>query len=227
MTGPRTSEALVAFPLPDITGDGDFMTAVPSEDPANIFGFETTVNGEAVDTELHQYAFATNIDYTAFLEDLGVPLTAVRGSETQTAINGLDDEQKAELLHRGLVIPMEYGYRAGHADRVLRRCGRCARPISWEASFPAGETVVVEHQYKPERGRHGGSDLPRRGLRGLRSGDRVQAKKYCTDEPLHQRGEEDTARSGRALWRAVHRELDQLHVVDGDRTGAGRSGRST
>src|SRR4051794_15808858 len=34
--------ALIAFPMPDITGDGDFTVAIPTEDPENIFGFATT-----------------------------------------------------------------------------------------------------------------------------------------------------------------------------------------
>ena len=38
--------ALIAFPLPDITGDGDFMVAIPTEDPVNIFGFKTTFDGK-------------------------------------------------------------------------------------------------------------------------------------------------------------------------------------
>ena len=46
--------ALVAFPLPDITGSVDFMVSVPSEDPENIFGFATSFAGTPVEAELHQ-----------------------------------------------------------------------------------------------------------------------------------------------------------------------------
>ena len=38
---------LVAFPMPDIKGDIDFMVAVPVDDPENFLGFETTVDGQA------------------------------------------------------------------------------------------------------------------------------------------------------------------------------------
>lgn len=179
--GAEDQEALVAFPLPDITGDGDFMTAVPSEDPANIFGFETTVNGEAVDTELHQYAFATNIDYTAFLQDLGVPLLPF-GQETQTAINGLDDEQKAELLHRGLVIPMEYDIGQGMQTEYVP-VWTLRSSYSWEASFPAGETVVVEHQYRPSVGGTVAVTFLGEGYEDY-DPKTEYAKKYCTDEPF-------------------------------------------
>ena len=36
---------LVAFPMPDIKGDIDFMVAVPVDDPENFLGFQTTVDG--------------------------------------------------------------------------------------------------------------------------------------------------------------------------------------
>lgn len=177
--GAEDQEALVAFPLPDITGDGDFMTAVPSEDPANIFGFETTVNGEPVQSELHQYAFATNIDYTAFLEDLGVPLLPF-GQATQVAIDALDDEQKAELLHRGLVIPMEYDIGQGMQTEYVP-VWTLRSTYSWEASFPAGETVVVEHQYKPSVGGTVAVTFLGEGYDDY-DPKTEYAKKYCTDD---------------------------------------------
>src|SRR4051812_33053070 len=42
----KDQHALVAFPLPDITGEGDFMVSIPQEDTANIFGFTTTFEGK-------------------------------------------------------------------------------------------------------------------------------------------------------------------------------------
>src|SRR5262249_47354907 len=65
--GKSAQHALVAFPLPDITGDGDFMVSVPNEDANNLFGFETTFEGKPVQSVLHQYAFAVGIDQTALL----------------------------------------------------------------------------------------------------------------------------------------------------------------
>ena len=87
--GTEDEHALVAFPLPDIQGDGDFMVSVPSEDPANIFGFSTTFNGKPVDVELHQYAFSYGVDQTEVLEELGVPLTPY-GQATSEALEALD-----------------------------------------------------------------------------------------------------------------------------------------
>jgi len=91
---------------PEITGEGDFMGQVPSEDPENIFGFKTTFNGEPVETTLHQYVFAFGIDQTALLQDLGVPLIPF-GEATTEALNALPDADKANLARRPLggVVP--------------------------------------------------------------------------------------------------------------------------
>ena len=43
--GETDETALVAFPLPDITGSGDFMVSIPTSSTDNIFGFTTTFNG--------------------------------------------------------------------------------------------------------------------------------------------------------------------------------------
>ncbi|HEV2515015.1 MAG TPA: DUF4424 domain-containing protein [Devosia sp.] len=148
--GAEDTDALVAFPMPDITGSGDFMVAIPTEDPENIFGFETLVNGEPVAAELHQYVFATNIDYTQYLTDLGLPLTPY-GDATVKAINALDAATKQELLHRALVIPMEFDQGQGMQTEYWP-VWTLRSTYSWEAQFPAGETVTVEHQYKPSVG---------------------------------------------------------------------------
>jgi hypothetical protein len=141
---------LVAFPMPDITGSPDFMTSVPTDDPENLFGFQTTFNGEPVDASLHQYAFAVDIDQSAYLRDRGIPLTPQLPA-TQEAINGLSDADKQDLFRRGLALPMEYDAGQGmQTDYVPTWTLKST--YSWEATFPAGQTVEVVHTYKPSVG---------------------------------------------------------------------------
>ena len=177
--GAEDTDALVAFPMPDITGDGDFMVAIPTEDPQNIFGFQTLVNGEPVSAELHQYVFATNIDYTQYLTDLGLPLTPY-GEATVTAINALDEATKKELLHRALVIPMEFDQGQGMQTEYWP-VWTLRSTYSWEAHFPAGKTVVVEHQYKPSVGGTVAVTFLAEPSEGY---DRAAEykQKYCTDD---------------------------------------------
>jgi len=66
---------LVAFPMPEIEGgalsDGDI--AIPTDDPENILGFSTTVDGKRVTTHVEQRVRAQGIDRTDMLRGLGIP----------------------------------------------------------------------------------------------------------------------------------------------------------
>jgi hypothetical protein len=180
--GDADEPTLVAFPMPDITGSPDFMVSVPTFDPENIFGFETTVNGEPVEAELHQYAFANNIEYTDFLLDLGLPL-APHTRETVDAVNALSDEQKAELMHNGLVIPMEYSTDPDGKIWVTDYypAWTLRSTYSWETVFPAGKEVVVEHSYTPGVGGTVATTFmaePSEGYDPMA----VAQQKYCVDD---------------------------------------------
>jgi hypothetical protein len=143
-------QTLVAFPLPDITGDGDFMFNIPTEDTENLFGFTTTFDGKPAKSTLHQYAFAVGIDQTKLLTSLGVPLTPF-GQETITALNALPDDDRANLLRLGMVIPMIYD--SGNGEQTdYTPVWTLRSTYSWEADFKAGETVEVVHSYKPSVG---------------------------------------------------------------------------
>lgn len=148
--GAEDQTVLIAFPMPDITGSGDFMVNVPTEGEDNIFGFETTFEGEPVDATLHQYVFAHGIEYTDLLRDLGVPLIPYGQATTET-LNALDESQQGELARVGLVIPMEYDSGQGW-QRDYVPVWTLRSTYSWEATFPAGETVTVEHRYTPSVG---------------------------------------------------------------------------
>jgi hypothetical protein len=175
---------LVAFPMPDITGDGDFMVGIPTEDPENIFGFKTTFNGKPVDAVLHQYAFANNIDYSEELKKLGIPL-APFGQETLAALNALSDADKAKLTGEGLVISMEYD--AGNGPQVdTTPVWTLRSTYSWEATFPAGEDADVVHTYKPSVGGTVIATFMPSSDDSTYSDEQLAAyqKKYCVDDKL-------------------------------------------
>jgi hypothetical protein len=148
--GTEDEHALVAFPLPDIEGSGDFMVSVPSEDAGNIFGFSTTFNGEPVDVELHQYAFAYGVDQTSVLEELGVPLIPY-GQAVSETLDALAPEDQQRLVHLGMVIPMEYDVGDG-MKTYYTAVWTLKSTYTWEADFKAGETAEVVHEYRPSVG---------------------------------------------------------------------------
>jgi hypothetical protein len=144
-------EVLVAFPLPDIEGSGDFNVAIPDRESDNMFGFTTSFNGEPVEATLHQQAFAFNLDQTRVLEEMGVPLTPF-GDRTRDVIQALDEEAIATLLHLGLVIPMEYGDGNDNWTTYYEPVWTLRSTYSWEAHFEPGEIAEVVHSYTPSVG---------------------------------------------------------------------------
>lgn len=176
--GPE-QHVLVAFPMPDITGDGDFMVSVPSEGDDNIFGFSTTFDGKPVDAELHQYAFAFGLDQSDLLRQLGIPLLPY-GQDTIAALNALDEADQKHLLSLGLVIPMEYdngqGWQTDYTPVWTLRS-----TYSWEADFPAGKDVEVVHRYKPSVGGTVAVTFLADPYEGYDPASEYK-KKYCTDD---------------------------------------------
>ncbi|MEQ1770650.1 MAG: DUF4424 domain-containing protein [Devosia sp.] len=174
--------ALVAFPLPDITGNGDFNVAIPTESADNIFGFSTKVDGEDVATTHHEYVFATNIEYTDTLKALGIPLNPF-GEATVTALNALSDAQHRELFAKGLVIPMEYSQDGTTWQPDWTPIWTLRSTFSWEATFPAGKTITVEHKYQPSVG---GTVAVTFLAPPFEDEDRAAdyKKRYCTDDAL-------------------------------------------
>lgn len=181
--GDADTRTLVAFPLPDITGGPDFMVSIPTEDPENIFGFSTLLNGEPVEAELHQYVFAHNIEYTDLLVGMGVPLTPF-GDETLAAIAALSDGQRAELAYAGLVVPLEYDAGQGWQTEYYP-AWTLRSTYSWEADFPAGETVTVEHSYKPSVGGTVAVTFLAEPYDGYDPAAEYK-RKYCTDDAFIQ-----------------------------------------
>jgi hypothetical protein len=179
----KDQHILVAFPMPDIEGSGDFMVGIPTDDLDNIFGFQTTFNGKPVDAVLHQYAFNNNIDYSEQLRALGIPLAPF--GKTTEALNALTDEQRAPLLEAGLMWKMEYD--AGNGPAVDYTPAWTLRSTySWEATFPAGQDVDVVHTYKPSVGGTVATTFvsPNADDDYAKEQLPIYQKKYCVDDDL-------------------------------------------
>lgn len=177
--GEADETALVAFPLPDITGSGDFMVSIPTDGTDNIFGFTTTFNGVPVEVTQHQYVFAFGVDHTALLQALGVPL-APFSTETQAALDALPAADQVNLLHNGLVIPMEYDTGQGMQTSYVP-VWTLKTTYTWEAEFKAGQVAEVVHTYRPSVGGTVGVTFLAEPYEGYDPA-REYASKYCTDE---------------------------------------------
>jgi hypothetical protein len=177
--GDTDHDLLVAFPMPDIVPNHWSPVAFPMGPSDNLFEFQTTFNGERIDATLHEYAFAAGVDRTKLLNKLDIPIVPISQAAID-AVDALDDETTAELLHLGLAVPDEFdageGWETHHWPMWTYRA-----TYTWEATFPAGEKVVVEHRYKPSVGGTVGVAFLSEPYEGYDPAAEY-LEKYCTDD---------------------------------------------
>ena len=147
--GKTDQNVLVGFPMPDITPNWWSDSAFPDGSSENLFDFKTTFDGAPVDATLHAYAYAAGVDRSDYLRGIGLSLLSFEDS-TRAATDQLDPAIQAEMLHLGLIVPEGYDAEDG-ADHYWPNWTYRAT-YTWEANFPAGKTVKVEHRYKPSVG---------------------------------------------------------------------------
>jgi hypothetical protein len=142
---------LVAFPMPEVRiEEQDQNIALPTQDPVNLLGFATTVNGKPVKTQVEQHVFAAGIDRTQLLTSLGIPL-APHLAATNEALDRLPHEKWDELLRIGLAEIEEYDIGKGTTKHLSARWG-LRTTFYWEQTFAAKAETLVEHRYRPSVG---------------------------------------------------------------------------
>jgi hypothetical protein len=147
----RDSTVLVAFPMPEITVDGpDVNISVPTDDPVNLLGFTTRVNGKPVKTEVEQRVVAVGIDRTELLRSLGIPL-APHLQSTNQALDRLPRDKWDQLIGLGLAQIEEFDAGKG-PERHLAARWTLRTTYYWQQTFPAKAETVVEHRYRPSVG---------------------------------------------------------------------------
>ena len=177
--GDTDQDLLVAFPMPDIVPNHWSPVSYPMGPVDNLFEFKTTFNGEPVDATLHEYAYAAGVDRTKLLQKLGLPIVPI-SQEAIDAVDALDDETTAQLLHLGMAVPDEFdageGWEKHHWPFWTYRA-----TYTWEATFPAHERVVVEHRYRPSVGGTAGVSFLGEPYEGYDPATEYR-QKYCTDD---------------------------------------------
>ena len=171
---------LVAFPMPDITTEGvDDMISIPTQDPRNILGFSTTVDGKPVVAEVEQHAIKTGVDRTAYLHGLGIPL-APHLQSTNKLIDRLPQSRKDELVRLGLAVIDEYDVGKG-MEKHWEATWTLKTTYFWRQTFPAGREIVVEHRYKPSVGESAGTSWGSSSFE-KDPGYAERRRHYCVDD---------------------------------------------
>jgi hypothetical protein len=150
-TSDRDVTTLVAFPMPPITIESpDQNISIPTEDPENILGFETVVEGRRVQAKVEQKALSRGTDHTALLRSLNVPL-APHLASTGDIMSALPPDRWDELIGLGLAEIEEYDVGKGMRKHLGPRW-TLQTTYYWEQTFPAGREIRVEHRYRPSVG---------------------------------------------------------------------------
>lgn len=155
-TSAADASMIVAFPMPDITIEGeDDMLAIPTQDPTNILGFTTIVDGRPVQAEVEQKVVKGGVDRTAYLRANGIPL-APHLEATNKVLDALPQAKKDEIIRMGLGQIMEYDSGQGW-EKHLYATWTLKTTFWWRQTFPAGRDVLVEHRYTPSVGQTAGT----------------------------------------------------------------------
>jgi hypothetical protein len=181
-TLPADQKIIVAFPMPDITIEGeDDNLAIPTENPVNFMDFHTSVDGRPVAAEVEQKAVKNGVDRTALLKRLGVPL-APQLQATGKALDALPKAAKDEILKLHMADIEEYD--VGHGmEKHLGPRWTLKTTYFWTQIFPAGRELAVEHRYKPSVGETSGTMLEEDASE-LKSNSyyATMRKRFCIDD---------------------------------------------
>ncbi len=201
----------VAFPMPELSHEHqDRDIAVPVNDPLNMLGFKTSVNGRSVATQVEQRIFVGGIDRTADLLALGLPL-APHLDSTNDALNGLPPDKRDELVKMNLAT-IEPG-------QSLSPGWTLQTTFHWQTTFPAKKETVIEHRYKPSVGGSAATALGAPNARGEPWYEKT-VQKYCVEPNIINALD----RARRAAGSDIETPYTEQHIEYILKTGANWSG---
>lgn len=170
----------VAFPMPDVTIESpDDDITIPTDDPENLLGFRTTVDGRPVKAEVEQIVTRKGVDHTRLLRSLGVPLSPHLPA-AGAALDALPAATRDRLVKLGLAEVDEFDAGKGW-ERHLAPRWTLKATYHWQQVFPAGREIAVEHRYTPAVGGSAGTMLGSPAF--LRDPELLAMKRrYCIDD---------------------------------------------
>ena len=143
--------AIVAFPMPDISGDPEEMPAIPENQSDNFLGFEVTIDGAPAKPQLEQKVFALGIDISADLKAQNVPFNPF-GDAAKAALAKLPKAVADDWVNRGIIIEDPEGDSDQSATPSYAPWWQLRSTYWWRSTFPANKDVHVSHRYKPSVG---------------------------------------------------------------------------
>ena len=143
-------DAIVAFPMPDISGNPEEIPAIPENQSDNFLGFEVTIDGAPAKPQLEQKVLALGIDVSAELKAQTVPFYPF-GDAAKAALAKLPQAVADDWVNRGIIIE-DSGSDGTEAKKVYTPFWQLRSTYWWRSTFPANKDVHVSHRYKPSVG---------------------------------------------------------------------------
>ncbi|EJC82838.1 hypothetical protein Rleg4DRAFT_4568 [Rhizobium leguminosarum bv. trifolii WSM2297] len=164
-------ESLVAFPMPDISGQVDNNSAISDYDSDNFLHFSTVQDGRPITAKLQQRVVSLGIDVTDELAKYAIPVLPY-SQKTTEALAKLPEPVRKDWIARGLIYAM--------TDADLVPLWTLRSTYWWRTTFPAKKKVNVEHRYQPAVG---GTVAISFLENGQAKGERFEeySRKYCLD----------------------------------------------
>lgn len=171
-------ETLVSFPLPSIPwGIAPYLSEQGYPDWNNL-RFSTKVDGKAATLTRVDRVEVNGKDVSARLKQLGWPVDYWEKYEFMEKLVDLPEKQKAAALKEGLLR------RPGDDLKAVEPAWQLVTHITRKQTFPAGKTIIVEHEYMPVAGGSVGGALNAEYRKSSDGYLAEYAKRYCMDKPF-------------------------------------------
>lgn len=140
----------IAFPMPDLTGIYEEAPAMPNRDSANFLDFATKIDGKPANTRVQQEVFFKGQNITAELTKYNVPFEPY-AQATMAATAKLPRDVREDWIRREWLMKDEYDNGQGPQTDYVPLW---TLKSTWlfDATFPAGKDVVIDHKYSPSVG---------------------------------------------------------------------------
>jgi hypothetical protein len=169
-------ETLVSFPLPSIPwGISPYLSEQGYPDWKDL-RFSTKVDGKAVPLGRVDRVEVNGKDVSMRLKQFGWPTDYWNNYEFMETLASLPEKQKAAALKEGLLR------RSKDDPQIVEPAWQLATHITRTQLFPAGKTIMVEHQYIPVAGGSVGGALVAEYRKNPDSQFSDYAKQYCIDK---------------------------------------------
>lgn len=163
----------VAFPMPLIALDDVTEREGGWHDWADFY-FTTHVNGTPIELTRHNRALKDGRDVTARLDRLNLPYHSKDG--IGAALDALSAAEQDQLISEGLVQRTRTN--EGNSFRTL---WKVQTNFVREQVFPAGQTISVEHRYRPLVGGSIAGGLEPGARKGKEGTAKYYRDTYCTN----------------------------------------------